>query len=366
MQNTMDAPFTFKDLSATFEVKELNDEFARIEGFASTFGNVDRTGDIIEKGAFLNSIDEHSRKNRQIKLLSQHNMKDVIGIIDDIFEEEEGLFIRARMPRDHSMVKDIVPLLKMGALGDFSIGFNVKESDKDSDGNRIIKEADLWEVSIVSVPANPKAQILNVKGAVPFQDFAVAPRDMRWDGDAAVTRLRRFYNSEETPSQNYRRGFLWFDDESSELFTSYKLPIIDIINGEPMAVPRGIFAAAQTLRGARGGVDIPDEDRPGVIANLERYFDKMGLESPFVNEERGFFNIGEVKKIQDRREFETMLIETGLFSKEARVYLASCFVPKRSDSVQEEEKRSESVSDGSEALAKSIKDLIEMIQIKGI
>ncbi len=150
----------FKNTLCKLEIKELQDDdaFVHIEGLASTFGNLDRDNDIIAKGAFKNTLTV-----RMPKLLNQHRMDQPIGVIDQAFEAEEGLRIKARMPKDNSMVKDMLPLLKMGALGDFSIGFNVLESDTSPDGVRTIKEVDLWEISIVTIPANPEAKITGIK-----------------------------------------------------------------------------------------------------------------------------------------------------------------------------------------------------------
>lgn len=148
----------FKNVGIPLEVKEIGDDFVHLEGFASTFGNVDRVGDIVAKGAFTNTLTK-----RMPKLLNQHNMDQPIGVVDSAFEVEEGLRIKARMPKGNRMVMDLLPLLTMGAIRDFSIGFNVVDSESTSDGVRTIKEIDLWEVSLVTIPANPEARITGVK-----------------------------------------------------------------------------------------------------------------------------------------------------------------------------------------------------------
>jgi len=148
----------FKKINSPLEFKELDDGFVHIKGYASTFGNIDRVGDKIEQGAFSMSLTE-----RMPKLLYQHKMSEPLGVIDKAYETEVGLVIEARMPKDNSTVKDLLPLLKMGALGDFSIGFSVKEAEMGEDGIRILKEVDLWEVSIVTIPANARAKIMQVK-----------------------------------------------------------------------------------------------------------------------------------------------------------------------------------------------------------
>src|SRR5690606_26696281 len=79
----------------------------------------------------------------------------------------------------------------------------------------------------------------------------------------------------------YRRAFVWYDSANPENFGSYKLPIADVIDGELRAVPRAIFTAAAVVQGARGGVDIPDSDMPGVRNHLARYYRKMGETTPW-------------------------------------------------------------------------------------
>ena len=148
----------FKSVGIPLEVKEITDKFIHIEGLASTFGTIDRVGDIIAKGAFSETLTK-----RMPKFLFQHDMDEVLGVIDQASEVEEGLFIKARMPKELPIAQKVLPLLQMGALSDFSIGFNVLDSDTTPDGNRTIKEIDLWEISIVTIPANPDAKITGVK-----------------------------------------------------------------------------------------------------------------------------------------------------------------------------------------------------------
>lgn len=150
----------YKSSVGKFVVKQVEGEFVHIEGMASTFGNMDRQGDVIVNGAFKKTIVD---PERTVKFLNQHNSDQPIGVIDKLLETDEGLFMMARMPRENSLVKDLVPLLMMGAIGEFSIGFMIVEADITPDGNRTIKEIDLVEISIVTMPANPKAKITGVK-----------------------------------------------------------------------------------------------------------------------------------------------------------------------------------------------------------
>ena len=182
----------------------------------------------------------------------------------------------------------------------------------------------MWEGSIVDEPMNPQARVTEVKTAVLFQDLPLASRDRPWDSSAAIGRVREFTGSEDGPSSTYRRAFLWYDRANGEDFGAYKLPIADVIDGRLTTVPRGIFAAAAALQGARGGVDIPEADRPAVIRHAERYYSKMGLDSPFSDDEKQYFVADDVKE-WTTRDIEKFLRETGVMSKSSAKLLASKF-----------------------------------------
>ncbi len=160
----------FKTSALNFKIKsghleDENDKFFTIEGLASTFGNLDRQGDIIVKGAFAKTL---GNSDIQVQFLHQHNPSDVLGRIDHIRETDDGLFLMARMPKNIDIVRNLMPLLDMGAIGKFSIGFNVIDTDVSPDGNRLIKEIELHEVSVVTFAANNKANITSVKKDVPM------------------------------------------------------------------------------------------------------------------------------------------------------------------------------------------------------
>ena len=110
------------------------------------------------------------------------------------------------------------------------------------------------------------------------------------------------------------------------MFGSYKLPIADVIDGRLRAVPKAVFAAAGAMRGARGGVDIPDADRKGVIRHLEKYYAKMDLESPFDVEERRLVRAAEAKEMTAIG-LETALRKGSSFSHGAARILRSRFEP---------------------------------------
>jgi HK97 family phage prohead protease len=292
-----------------------------VKGHIATF-DVDRgfVPDRFTPGAFIESIEDHKRNNRQIRLKDHHG-RTVGGFpIETVVEDEKGLFAVGEINLEVQQGREAFALAKQGVLSDFSIGFSPVEHSMEN-GIRVIRKAIVWEGSIVDEPMNTEARIIEVKAAVPFQDLPLAAQDRPWDGNAAITRVREFTDSSEQPTSDYRRGFTWFDQSSPDQFGSYKLPIADVIDGRLTAVPRGIFAAAAALQGARGGVDIPEADRPRVIQHLERYYAKMGIDSPFGDDEKQYFVADDIKGWTER-DFEKFLRDTGMMSKSAAKTLA--------------------------------------------
>lgn len=142
--------------------------FGTIKGYASTYGNVDRSNDVIMEGAFDDSIQDYKTKQRQIKVYWQHNTMNMpVGGIrpENISSDKTGLPISVDMA-DTQLGKDAYSLTKQGVLSDFSIGFSIDGIDGydyAKDGVRCLKKLKIWEISIVGEPANERAQINEVK-----------------------------------------------------------------------------------------------------------------------------------------------------------------------------------------------------------
>lgn len=264
------------------DVKAIGDE-GLFEGYAAVFGNVDLGGDVIEPGAFKKTLSENPR----IPILWQHDPKEPIGVTLEAREDAKGLLVKGQLNLETTKGREAYALLKQGALRGLSIGYDaVKEVWEGS--IRRLKEIRLWEWSLVTFPMNPAAQVVAVKSVVPFQDLPLADRMYEWDGDMARNRVMRWAGGPDKENMDwgkYRKAFLWYDDENPENFTSYKLPIADVIGGQLKAVPRAIFAAAAALQGARGGVDVPDSDIPALKRHLERYYEKMDMTAPWVEKQ---------------------------------------------------------------------------------
>ncbi|MCJ9428680.1 HK97 family phage prohead protease [Kordiimonas marina] len=140
------------------EVK-TGDTPGTFEGYGAIFGNVDRDGDVVAKGAFADSL-----KGNLPALLWQHNAKEPIGRFDVVREDDRGLYVKGRLAMTGRGL-EAYALLKMGALDGLSIGFVTREAARDSvRGVRTITRADLMEISLVTFPANDLARISSVKG----------------------------------------------------------------------------------------------------------------------------------------------------------------------------------------------------------
>ena len=103
------------------EIKAVReDQNLFVEGYAAVFGNIDSYNDRIQKGAFINTINGTNRD--RIAFCKDHDLRDVIGVIVDLKEDERGLWFRAKVSKTRDG-KDVEVLIEDGALKEFSIGF---------------------------------------------------------------------------------------------------------------------------------------------------------------------------------------------------------------------------------------------------
>ena len=142
------------------EIKvERQDKNLYIEGYGAYFGNVDSYGDIIRAGAFAPFLASEDAK--RVKLCWQHSFDDVIGVIEEMREDERGLWFKAKISNT-TLGKDAATLIEDGALNEFSIGYGVKAAEYPTDQpgvSRILTDVYLYEISLVSRAANPKATL---------------------------------------------------------------------------------------------------------------------------------------------------------------------------------------------------------------
>lgn len=147
----------FQVLRDKKSVKEFDEDEVKgveIEGYAST-KDKDRGHDIVDPQAFKNALDLYM--TNPIVLL-QHNMEKPIGVVTEATIDDQGLYIKARITQD---VDWVISAIKNGVLRAFSIGYKIKDNqfleEETSDGRNyanIIKDLELFEISVVSVPMN--------------------------------------------------------------------------------------------------------------------------------------------------------------------------------------------------------------------
>lgn len=149
------------DKKGITDVTTENGKFGMFEGYAAAFGNIDRCDDVIQKGAFTAFL----ATNPKIKLCWQHDMEEPIGSVLEAYEDANGLYIKGRLNLGTEQGMEAYALLKAGDLDSMSIGYIVKTVTYSGD-IRIIESADLVEISIVTYPANERAQVTLVKSMV--------------------------------------------------------------------------------------------------------------------------------------------------------------------------------------------------------
>lgn len=193
-----------------FDAGDSNDKDAmEFSGYGAIFGNVDSYGDVIAPGAFAETLAESKKSGIWPSLLLQHggffgSAKDMtpIGVISDLVEDGVGLRMKATLaPTTEG--KDIYALLKMKprpALNGLSIGYVAKEytpRTKPEEPRRTLKKIDLFEISLVTFPANGKARVQSVKSDLTIRDAEEALRDAGFPSVMAKRILSQGYSASE-------------------------------------------------------------------------------------------------------------------------------------------------------------------------
>lgn len=144
-------------------------EQGRITAYAAVFGNVDRQGERIERGAFTKSL----AAGAELPLLAGHDQTQFpVGRILSMTEDAKGLLIEAQLTLETERGKEAWALIKSGALTGLSIGYRVAPGGAKQAGNvRELHELELLECSLVSVPANPEARIVKFKSMTTASDL---------------------------------------------------------------------------------------------------------------------------------------------------------------------------------------------------
>ena len=190
-----------KTFTAPAEFKSL-DEGGSFEGYASVFGVQDSDGDVIVKGAFKKSIDRFAERGKRPKMLWQHNPGIIVGSFTEVREDDVGLFVRGSLILDVEKGREAYALMKAGELDAMSVGFNIEGAQPGDGRGRVIDDADLWEVSLVTWGANPDALITSVKSISTERDFERFLRDSGFSRKEALRITSRGFKAAESDQRD--------------------------------------------------------------------------------------------------------------------------------------------------------------------
>ena len=176
--------------TAAFEIKKEPDEDGIFEGYASVFDVVDQGMDVVAKGAFTKSLGS----GRKVKLLWQHDSGKVIGKLDELREDERGLYVKGRLLKEIQLGREAMALMRADAIDSMSIGYRTVEAIPEAGGRvRKLTEIDLFEVSLVTFPMQELARVTDVKSIRTEREFEAFLRDAGYSRkEAAAITLHGF------------------------------------------------------------------------------------------------------------------------------------------------------------------------------
>lgn len=162
-----------------FELKSLKED-GTFDGYGSVFGVKDSYDEIVAAGAFAESLAAHKAAGTMPALLWQHRSGEPCGIYVEMTEDSIGLKVSGKLALKTVRGAEAYELLKMKAISGLSIGFATREDSYDRvTGIRTLKKVDLWEVSLVTFPANDTARVQGVKGIELIEDLKSAEQYLR-------------------------------------------------------------------------------------------------------------------------------------------------------------------------------------------
>lgn len=165
-----------RDFALNFKAEDVTAAGSFV-AYAAIFGNVDQGGDVIAPGAFAKSLSKANREDRLIPMLWQHDRNEPIGKWEKMEEDAKGLRVEGKLHIDFDpLAVRAHGHLKAKSVGGFSIGYNLVDGgyslhpDYDEDRDRapiwLLSELDLKEASIVTMPMNIEARLVDVKSVI--------------------------------------------------------------------------------------------------------------------------------------------------------------------------------------------------------
>jgi HK97 family phage prohead protease len=143
-------------------IDDIDETNGIVSGYGSIFGNIDSDNDIILAGAYTKTLQENGSR---VRYCNQHRIDQPLGKFTELREDGTGLYFVAQVPKTR-MGEDILLLMKNGVITENSVGIMPIIKENRADGVRLLKECKLYEISCVTLAANPMALITDAKGEI--------------------------------------------------------------------------------------------------------------------------------------------------------------------------------------------------------
>jgi HK97 family phage prohead protease len=249
-------------------------------GYGSVFGELDAQGDIVVRGAYADTLPRFIARGF---IAWGHDWTQPVATIREAKEDERGLFLAADFHSDDVSQRArriTAERLARGKFMGLSIGYSTL-ADEQTEAGRLLKKVELFETSLVTVPALASAGVTTAKSAdakAAIGRHKTATDDGAWDGPANEARLKN-----DAGAATYRKAFAWVDPEADAATKAAYRFIHHFVSAD------GTVGAASTkacstgigvLNGGRGGTTIPAADRQGVYTHLAGHLRDAGMEPP--------------------------------------------------------------------------------------
>ena len=172
---------TEQTVASVFAPSTRIDADGTVEGYASLFGEIDQARDMVMRGAFAATL--RQRSVQRVPMLFQHDPAEPVGVRLELREDHRGLYARGRLIPEVARGRELLSLLRAGAIDGLSIGFRTVKGRIDPRTRvRSLLAVDLWEISIVTFPLLAGARVRAVKQAnsPPRASFARAYAEQDW------------------------------------------------------------------------------------------------------------------------------------------------------------------------------------------
>jgi HK97 family phage prohead protease len=169
-------------VASVFAPRTTIDADGTVEGYASLFGEIDQARDMVMRGAFADTL--RLRGVRRVPMLFQHDPAEPVGIWLELREDHRGLYARGRLIPEVARGRELLSLLREGAIDGLSIGFRTAQARIDPRTRvRRLHAVDLWEISIVTFPLLAGARVRAVKQAPSSPEPTLSHSRMRAERD---------------------------------------------------------------------------------------------------------------------------------------------------------------------------------------